>query len=244
MLFFAGMGGNDLVEFASWDGETPCGWIDISLEGVGGGSATRSRTSIIPRRSTNLRYKKCKNKVGGRKTQRAGDNSSREYPDQTITDESYTDAGTTSHLGSDSYGLHIDDILDHMEENRLDYQSEEGDDDFHVEDDWDETKDPYNGNVLKAMVVQVRICENHQNGKDTHVRGFQVFARDEDRRRVAAAAVAASNGAALRHNIGDALRDHTKDLQDEPEESRSQRLLGEGIAGLDVPDWMGEPAIR
>ncbi|RMZ89990.1 hypothetical protein DV736_g2789, partial [Chaetothyriales sp. CBS 134916] len=35
------------------------------------------------------------------------------------------------------------------------------------------------GDVLKAMVVQVRICENHQNGKDTHVRGFQVFARDE-----------------------------------------------------------------
>ena len=35
------------------------------------------------------------------------------------------------------------------------------------------------GDVLKAMVVQVRICENHQNGKDTHVRGFQVFARDD-----------------------------------------------------------------
>ncbi|MCJ1423597.1 anaphase promoting complex subunit doc1 [Sticta canariensis] len=33
--------------------------------------------------------------------------------------------------------------------------------------------------VLKAMVVQVKICENHQNGKDTHVRGVQIFARDE-----------------------------------------------------------------
>ena len=36
------------------------------------------------------------------------------------------------------------------------------------------------GDILKCMVVQVRICENHQNGKDTHVRGFQVFARDEN----------------------------------------------------------------
>lgn len=35
------------------------------------------------------------------------------------------------------------------------------------------------GNVLRAMVVQVKICENHQNGKDTHVRGVQVFAKDE-----------------------------------------------------------------
>lgn len=35
------------------------------------------------------------------------------------------------------------------------------------------------GDVLKAMVVQVKICENHQNGKDTHVRGVQIFARDE-----------------------------------------------------------------
>lgn len=35
------------------------------------------------------------------------------------------------------------------------------------------------GDVLRAMMVQVKICENHQNGKDTHVRGVQVFARDE-----------------------------------------------------------------
>lgn len=33
--------------------------------------------------------------------------------------------------------------------------------------------------VLKAFLVQVRILENHQNGKDTHLRGLQVFARDE-----------------------------------------------------------------
>lgn len=32
--------------------------------------------------------------------------------------------------------------------------------------------------VLRCMLVQVRICENHQNGKDTHLRGLQIFAKD------------------------------------------------------------------
>jgi len=34
--------------------------------------------------------------------------------------------------------------------------------------------------VLRCMLVQVRISENHQNGKDTHLRGLQIFARDEE----------------------------------------------------------------
>ncbi|PNS15191.1 hypothetical protein CAC42_8192 [Sphaceloma murrayae] len=32
--------------------------------------------------------------------------------------------------------------------------------------------------VLRAFLVQVRIIENHQNGKDTHLRGLQLFAVD------------------------------------------------------------------
>jgi len=32
--------------------------------------------------------------------------------------------------------------------------------------------------VLRAFLVQVRIVENHQNGKDTHLRGLQIFAVD------------------------------------------------------------------
>ena len=33
--------------------------------------------------------------------------------------------------------------------------------------------------VLRAFLVQIRILENHQNGKDTHLRAVQLFARDE-----------------------------------------------------------------
>lgn len=32
--------------------------------------------------------------------------------------------------------------------------------------------------VLRAFLVQVRVIENHQNGKDTHLRGLQIFAAD------------------------------------------------------------------
>ena len=56
----------------------------------------------------------------------------------------------------------------------------ESDDDDHDSDDEkqkdvDWSKRP----VLRAFLVQVRILENHQNGKDTHLRAVQLFTRDE-----------------------------------------------------------------
>lgn len=79
------------------------------------------------------------------------------------------------------------------------------------------------GDVLKAMVVQVRICENHQNGKDTHVRGFQVFARD------------ASKSGEVRTVMKKGRRNKTStdaDGGDEP------------LVTLQPADWMGDPEIR
>lgn len=53
-------------------------------------------------------------------------------------------------------------------------QDDDGDDmDEGREVDW--TKRP----VLRAFLVQVKILENHQNGKDTHLRAVQLFSRDE-----------------------------------------------------------------
>lgn len=80
------------------------------------------------------------------------------------------------------------------------------------------------GDVLKAMVLQVRICENHQNGKDTHVRGFQVFARDE------------VGGKTMRKTVKPkkAKEASAEDGVDE----------GEDIVGLQPADWMGDPEIR
>ncbi|PVH95829.1 galactose-binding like protein [Periconia macrospinosa] len=42
--------------------------------------------------------------------------------------------------------------------------------------------------VLRCHLIQIKILENHQNGKDTHLRGLQVFALDNERDPLAAAA--------------------------------------------------------
>ena len=36
------------------------------------------------------------------------------------------------------------------------------------------------GSTLRCFLLQIRILENNQNGKDTHLRGFQVFGKDEE----------------------------------------------------------------
>lgn len=86
-----------------------------------------------------------------------------------------------------------------------------------------DARDDWGGDVLKAMVVQVRICENHQNGKDTHVRGFQVFARDHG-------------------NPGEVRTNGRKVKQ--PKETPDDDEHSEKFFGLQPVDWMGDPNIR
>ncbi|MCJ1404837.1 anaphase promoting complex subunit doc1 [Xylographa trunciseda] len=69
--------------------------------------------------------------------------------------------------------------------------------------------------VLRCMCLQIRVLENHQNGKDTHLRGVQIFSRDE---RVRVPRGKGDNG---RVEVGE-----------------------DGYAGLDEPDWMREPELR
>ena len=94
--------------------------------------------------------------------------------------------------------------------------------DFMDMDGTDEEEDSSEGDVLRAMVLQVRICENHQNGKDTHVRGFQVFANDDTRAKEMRKLVKRSR----------VSKGRMKTAQDEE------------IVGLRPADWMGEPEIR
>lgn len=85
------------------------------------------------------------------------------------------------------------------------------------------------GDVLKCMVLQVRICENHQNGKDTHVRGFQVFARDENAGKGTRKIIKKG----VIHGKLDDAADGTGGNDEEEE-----------ILGMEEADWMGEPEIR
>ena len=72
---------------------------------------------------------------------------------------------------------------------------------------------------LRAFVVQVRVLENHQNGKDTHVRGVQIFAQD-DKIRKSRAAAAEGDGKA------------------------TNGVEGSEAVGLEEPDWMQDAEIR
>jgi anaphase-promoting complex subunit 10 len=184
MIFAAGMGGNDLVEFATWEGEAPCGWVDVPLEGVGGRNG-----GWVADAKTNRR-------LSGRR--------------RTV----YRNCDDAEH--------------EHDEE----CEPVSGDD----EADEENGDDPYAGNVLKAMVIQMRIMENHQNGKDTHVRGFQVFACDDTRRKMAAAPSASADARQRRPS----LRGH-HDLRGR---TASEDADAGFATGLDEPDWMGEPVIR
>lgn len=78
--------------------------------------------------------------------------------------------------------------------------------------------------VLKCMVLQVRILENHQNGKDTHLRGLQIFARDEGAEEV----MERSRGAGA----------NEVKLAERPKQSKS------GAQGLKKASWMQEPELR
>lgn len=186
------MGGNDLVEFASWEGEAPTGWVDIPLEGVGGRNNPGGEGKRRRRRKTN------KEEVRGLKGHDSGD------------DEDY----------------------DMNHENSEDYNS--------LSDDEDDinTNDPTTGNVLKAMVIQMKICENHQNGKDTHVRGFQVFAQDD---RIQGAGTRKEGTRKFSHDRvrGDGHTQKGSESEDSTEEEAEYRVFG-----MAEPDWMVEPEIR
>ncbi|CDM38345.1 hypothetical protein DTO013E5_6521 [Penicillium roqueforti] len=191
MIFAAGMGGNDLIEFATWEGDGPCGWVNVPLEGVGGrnGGWVRNDTGKSKRRSTTSMRRR-----------------------------------TIVYRNCDDPGHEHDDECDPF------YEIDEP-------DSQDDGEDPYSGNVLKAMVIQMRIMENHQNGKDTHVRGFQVFACDDSRRKMAAAPSASADARRRRPSLRGAhdLRGRT---------ASEDADTGFTTTGLDEPDWMGEPVIR
>ncbi|KAL2822327.1 galactose-binding domain-like protein [Aspergillus cavernicola] len=218
MTFLAGMGGNDLVEFATWEGEGPCGWVDVPLDGVGGqngGWVRKRRRRRRARKSVRSQGKRDKGK---------GKYAGAIFADDSLVSDPEDRGRSARNHGHDfETGIYDED------------DDTDGDDD----DDADDNDDPYAGSVLKAMVIQMRVIENHQNGKDTHVRGFQVFARDDDRRRMGNAPSASADGRVRRHSARKSVRGATDDG------ARGDENGDQGkVTGLEEPDWMGDPVIR
>jgi anaphase-promoting complex subunit 10 len=78
------------------------------------------------------------------------------------------------------------------------------------------------GNTLRAFLVQVKVVENHQNGKDTHVRGLKIYARDE--------------------KSGGGMEDLVLGKMGEKQVKNKGIAVRETM--LTEPDWMGEPELR
>lgn len=78
----------------------------------------------------------------------------------------------------------------------------------------------YNGNVLRAFLLQVKVVENHQNGKDTHIRGLKIYAKDE--------------------SVGGGATAAFEELMMKEQKPRKNREGGR----ITEPDWMGEPELR
>lgn len=83
------------------------------------------------------------------------------------------------------------------------------------------------GNTLRAFLVQVKVVENHQNGKDTHLRGLKIYAHDEK----------VSKGGM--EKMDSVLVD--EEWVGSKKKTRSEIPVG-GM--LTEPDWMGEIEMR
>ncbi|KAL7624559.1 hypothetical protein AAE478_006126 [Parahypoxylon ruwenzoriense] len=108
------------------------------------------------------------------------------------------------------------------------------------------------GNSLCCWFVRVIILENHQNGKDTHIRGVKVYALDD------AADTAENNPvdemieAIDDYNdrmAGMNIHDHDEDALRKLAVARQRRKekakkYTPGDGGLSIPDFMREPEIR
>ncbi|KAI1275704.1 anaphase-promoting complex, subunit 10-domain-containing protein [Xylaria sp. FL0933] len=108
------------------------------------------------------------------------------------------------------------------------------------------------GNSLCCFFVRVIILENHQNGKDTHIRGIKVYALDEGadtvdnnpiddlvneledyRLRIKRMSLGESDEDTLMHLDGQARKRKA---------NAKKHVPGDG--GLSIPDFMREPEIR
>lgn len=92
--------------------------------------------------------------------------------------------------------------------------------------------------VLRAHLVQIKILENHQNGKDTHLRGLQIFARnDEEVSRSPVRGVAPVTSKTIAGGVGAEMQVARKDRA-------PRRIERMELGGGSRSAWDVEPSIR
>ncbi|KAF3041158.1 anaphase promoting complex subunit doc1 [Didymella heteroderae] len=83
--------------------------------------------------------------------------------------------------------------------------------------------------VLRAHLVQIKILENHQNGKDTHLRGLQIFARNDEGSGPVKGRVSASDARGM--DLGDV---GTMGTMGTGRKGREEILELGGLCGFDI----------
>jgi anaphase-promoting complex subunit 10 len=87
--------------------------------------------------------------------------------------------------------------------------------------------------VLRAHLVQIKILENHQNGKDTHLRGLQIFAKENESEATREVHMPAAGRKSMGRKTGDAGG-----------MLAGMGGTGSGLRGLTTSSWDVEPSIR
>lgn len=92
------------------------------------------------------------------------------------------------------------------------------------------------GNELHCFLLQLRVLENHQNGKDTHVRGIKIFARDEKEMRY-------NDGVGIDLSEAGIIREQAQAGTNE-KRLEQKKMLRAGRIPIAEPSWLGEDEIR
>lgn len=108
------------------------------------------------------------------------------------------------------------------------------------------------GHSLSCWIVQVHIKENHQNGKDTHIRGIKIYALDENAAsgpmEEAIHEMEANNyyvpppGAAVETDVDQEELQNLRDMLERAEIDQTRRPNDTGLSIYE--DWMRDPEIR
>ncbi|KAM0264738.1 hypothetical protein ACHAQJ_000563 [Trichoderma viride] len=93
------------------------------------------------------------------------------------------------------------------------------------------------GNTLVSWVLQMQILENHQNGKDTHLRGIKIYAFDAD-------AVQPSEPESTVDTIDLAENSRAAARLDDIAQTLAAARLEGGETGFTLPDFMRDAEIR
>lgn len=100
------------------------------------------------------------------------------------------------------------------------------------------------GNTLVSWVLQMQILENHQNGKDTHLRGIKIYAFDADAVQPSEPESSRMEDTADTFDLAESRTVVGNPRLDEIAQTLAAARLEGGDTGFTLPDFMRDAEIR